>query len=176
MMDLNSETLKFQSKHGIQRCSVCDPAKIIFTSKFSYLSFCKPPPIKLKLGWQTGMGDYSEQTTWTNHYGEPIKNIEQTSIIYITLSPAGAQQCCAYYYYEPQESVQFAELKTSIIFMTLVTADAQLCCAFYYEPQESVRFAELNRHILTFLHPILQCMITYSTEHHRWRWSQRGKM
>jgi len=62
-------------------------------------------------------GDYSEQTTWTNHYGGPIKNIEQTSIIFITLFPAGAQQCCAYYYEPQEESVQFAELKTSIIFI-----------------------------------------------------------
>ncbi len=32
-----------------QRCSVCDPAKIFVTSKFSYLLFSKQP-VKLKLG------------------------------------------------------------------------------------------------------------------------------
>jgi hypothetical protein len=26
----------------LQRCSVCDPAKIFFTSKFSYVLFCNP--------------------------------------------------------------------------------------------------------------------------------------
>jgi hypothetical protein len=33
--------------------SVCDPAKMFFTSKFSCVLFCNPtPPIKLKLGQQ----------------------------------------------------------------------------------------------------------------------------
>jgi hypothetical protein len=32
-----------------QRCSICDPAKIFLTSKFSYLLFSNQP-VKLKLG------------------------------------------------------------------------------------------------------------------------------
>jgi hypothetical protein len=38
-----------------QKCSVCDPAKIFFTSKFSYLLFCNPP-LKLKLRQQIHSG------------------------------------------------------------------------------------------------------------------------
>jgi hypothetical protein len=36
--------------------SVCDPAKIYFTSKFSCILFFATPPIKLKLGQETGGG------------------------------------------------------------------------------------------------------------------------
>jgi hypothetical protein len=36
----------------LQQCLVCDPAKIFFTSKFSYFTFLQPPPMKLKLEQQ----------------------------------------------------------------------------------------------------------------------------
>jgi hypothetical protein len=43
-------------REHLQRCSVCNPPKIIFTSKFSYIYFFATPPIKLKLGQQIGGG------------------------------------------------------------------------------------------------------------------------
>ncbi len=58
--------LQFTSLEHLQRCSVCDPAKIFFTSKFSYILFFA--------------------THWTNYYDRPIRNTEQQSDpIYYTL-------------------------------------------------------------------------------------------
>jgi hypothetical protein len=43
---------KHQLSAGQRYSSVCDPAKMFLTSKFSYLLFLPTPPIKLKLGLQ----------------------------------------------------------------------------------------------------------------------------
>jgi len=65
----------------LQRCAVCDPGEIFFTSKFSYVLFCNPTNKT-----ETGTANRWEQTTWTNHHDEPIRNTEkQLDHIYYTL-------------------------------------------------------------------------------------------
>jgi hypothetical protein len=54
---MNEDDLRFINTYlfnHLQQCSACDPAKIFFTSKFSFFSFLATPPIKLKLGQQIG--------------------------------------------------------------------------------------------------------------------------
>jgi hypothetical protein len=52
----------------LQRCWVCDPAKIFLTSKFSLYSFSATPHIKFKLGPQIGGGlliaNHLDQSVW----------------------------------------------------------------------------------------------------------------
>jgi len=55
----------------LQRCSVCDPAKIFFTSKFSYLLFCNPTyktetGTANRWGWTTIANHKVESLWWTN--------------------------------------------------------------------------------------------------------------
>jgi hypothetical protein len=51
----------------LQQCSSCDPAKLFFTSKFSYIYSFATPPIKLKLGQQIG-----GELLIANHFDQSI--------------------------------------------------------------------------------------------------------
>jgi hypothetical protein len=70
-------------------CSVCDPAKIFLTSKFSYLPFSNPTH-KTKT-WTANRWE----TTNSNPHG-PIKLSSQLT--------KGVRLCCAFY--QPQQTVQ----------------------------------------------------------------------
>ncbi len=60
-------TLEMHLEH-LQRCSVCDPAKKQFTSKFSYVLSFAMPPIRLKRGEQIGgvllITNHLDQSLW----------------------------------------------------------------------------------------------------------------
>jgi hypothetical protein len=90
----------------LQRCSVCDPAKMFFTSKFSCLLFFSNATHKTETGtanrWET-----PNQTTWTDHFQ---KHWASSQIIFITLISAGAQRCCAFY--KPVPTVHIYGAKT----------------------------------------------------------------
>jgi hypothetical protein len=101
----------------LQQCSVCDPAKIFLTSKFSCLLF-PTPTIKLKLGLQ--MGGRLQITT----------HLDQAN------------------YLANQQQLLFAVPFTSL---------SKQC----KNPGPKNHFAEPNWHVLTFLHPILICRVTY---------------
>ncbi len=76
------ETLLY--KH-LQRCSVCDPQNIFFTSKFSYLLFSNPTH-KTETGRTANRwGTTNSKPCGTNHYDGPIRNTQQHSDQFITL-------------------------------------------------------------------------------------------
>jgi hypothetical protein len=110
-------------------------------SKFSYLLFCNPT--------------HKTETGILNRWGTTTNRQPPGPIIMI---------------------LQSETLRSSqIIFVTLFCSVAQRCCAFH-QPRQTFAimlsqnaFPELNRHILTFLHPILLCRITHRD--HRWRCS-----
>jgi hypothetical protein len=93
----------------LQWCSVCDPAKIFFASKFSYILFCNPTTHKTKTGQQIGgglvIGNHLDRSVW---YANQKQSSSQ--IIFITLFSAGAQHCCAFH--QPPQTVQLCWAKT----------------------------------------------------------------
>jgi len=72
-------------------CSVCDPANLFFTSKFSFL-FIWQPHHKTETG-TAKLVKY--QTTWTYHYDGPIRNTHHQSNLFITLFSADPGTFCA---------------------------------------------------------------------------------
>jgi hypothetical protein len=112
-------------KH-LQRCSACNPAKLFFTSKFSYLIFCNPTH-------KTETGIANRWGTTDSEPPGPIKNTErQSHHIYYTL----LCRC------------------TPLLRPLSATANFAIMLSLN-------RFPERNRQILTFLHRILLCWITY---------------
>jgi hypothetical protein len=83
-------------KRHFRWCSICDAAKIFFTSKFGYSFFCNPTH-KIEIETTNSGG-----TTNSKPLG-PIIMMGQSEIqssiqiIFITLFSAGAQHCCAFY-------------------------------------------------------------------------------
>ncbi len=94
---------QFTSLEHLQRCPVCDPATIFFTSKFSYTLFCNPthkPETGIANRWGT-----------TNSKPTGLIIIMSTSeIMFITLFSAGAHHCCALY--QPLQTVELCWAKT----------------------------------------------------------------
>ncbi len=65
-----------QGLEHLQRCSVCDLAKIFFTSKFSYVPFCNP----------THKTETGTANRWGTTNSKPAnRNTEQLGHIYYTL-------------------------------------------------------------------------------------------
>ncbi len=54
----------------LQQNSVCDPVKIFFTSKFSYVLFCNPAH-KTETGTTNRWGTTNSKTTWTIFLSQP---------------------------------------------------------------------------------------------------------
>jgi hypothetical protein len=77
----------------LQRCSVCDPAKIFFTSKFSYLILFNPTH-------QAQIGTANRWETTNCKPSGPIIMMCQWETpradVFITLFSTGAQHCCAF--------------------------------------------------------------------------------
>ncbi len=100
----------------LQQCSVCDPEKIFFTSKFSYVLFSNP----------THKTETQTTKRWgTTNDSKPPGSIIMTDqsetlsisqIIFITLFSAGTQSCCALY--QPHHSVQLCGTKTIFLSQT----------------------------------------------------------
>ncbi len=63
----------------LQWCSVCDPVKKKFTSKFSYLLFCNPTH-KTETGTGKSEGSTNNKPPGViNHYDGPFRNTDQQS-------------------------------------------------------------------------------------------------
>jgi len=118
-------------KH-LQRCKVCDRAKYFSHPSLVMYSFATPP-IKLKLGQQTGGGllitnHLHQSLWWTNQkYRAPVKS-------YLLHS----------FFFQVQRSGEPFTSHGNV--------------RNYAEPK---RFSWVNRHILDFLHRFLLCRITH---------------
>jgi hypothetical protein len=86
-------------EHHPHRCSVCDPAYIFLTSKFSYLLFCNPTH-KTENGtaiwWELLIANHLDQSLWlaNQKQGSPVKSYLLHS------SVAGAQWALDCYKYQ----------------------------------------------------------------------------
>jgi hypothetical protein len=117
----------------LQWCSLSQPVKKDFTSKFSYLLFCNP----------THKTETGTTTRWGTTNSKPPRRIIMMG--------------------------QSETLSSSrIIFITLLFLQVYSVGTLFNQPPQSVHFCrskthfpELNRQVLTFLHPILLCRITY---------------
>jgi hypothetical protein len=76
----------FSIVRDLQLCSGCDPPKILFTSKFSYVLFCNPTD-QTETGTTKRWGTTNSKPPGPmNHYDGPIRNTEQKlDHIYYTL-------------------------------------------------------------------------------------------
>jgi hypothetical protein len=80
--------MKLYLEH-LQRCSVHDPVKIYFTSKFKVMYSCATPPIKVKVGQQIGGGGLlianhlDESLRWA--WSQTLSSSAQLDHIYYTL-------------------------------------------------------------------------------------------
>jgi hypothetical protein len=97
------------------KSSICDSAKIFFTSKFGYLLICS-----LTHKTETGTAN-----RWETIYSKPpgpirtmgqLETLISSQIIFITLFPRGAQCVCAIY--DPQQTLQLCEPKTIFLSQT----------------------------------------------------------
>jgi hypothetical protein len=103
------------SVERLQLRSVCDPAKIFLTSKFSYLLFFFPT--------QTHRTKMGTANRWkiSNYTKPPITNMDQQVRSYLLHSSlTGVTLCCAFY--QPHETVRkcwarnhFAELNWHVL-------------------------------------------------------------
>ncbi len=105
-------TLSFVSLEHPHWCSVCDPAKIFLTSKFSY--FFATPPIKQKTGTANRW-----ETTNSKPHGPIImvgqsKTGSSSQIIFITLCFGR----CTTSFYQPQQTVQKSWAKNILLSQT----------------------------------------------------------
>jgi hypothetical protein len=114
------------------RCSVCYPAKIFLTSKFSYLLFLAIPVIRLKGGLQI-VGTTNCKPAGPIIIISQSKTGHSTQIILITL---------------------FSSRCTTLLCFLPVSAN-------WANVQEKNHFPEPNLHMLTFLHLIFMCRVTY---------------
>ncbi len=112
-------------------CLVCDPAKIILTSKFSYSLFSNPP-LKLRLGLPIG-GTLLITNQLANYYYWSIRRGSSGQIVFIALL--------------------FGWCKA---LGCLVPVSAN-CTKMLGQ----IHFAHQNGHVLTFLHRILMYRVTY---------------
>jgi hypothetical protein len=130
MLHLESETLILDPFEGalpwhmlehLHRCSVCDPAKIFLTSKFSYLLFFNPAH-KVKLGQQIR----ERLTTNSKPPGAIIMTGRSETlsrwclIIFIRLFSAGGHRCLVTSHCK---RVQFCWAKTNFLSQTTILAD-----------------------------------------------------
>ncbi len=89
--------------------SMCDTAKIFFTSKFSYLLFTTPPTHQT----QTGVSKYVRWGITNSKPLEPIITMghsetritSQIVYLFITLFSAGAERCCTFF--QPWQTVHY---------------------------------------------------------------------
>ncbi len=125
---------KSKSLEHLQGCSVCDPAKIIFTSKLCTLF--ATPLIKLKLGQQICGGLLIAKPPRPITMMAQSESLSSSYIIFITLFSAGAERCCA----------------------------PLLAMATWAIMLNQNYFPESNWHLLDFLNPILLCKITYRAQ------------
>jgi hypothetical protein len=97
--------------------SVCDPAKMFFTSKFSFVLFCN----------HTCKTETGTANRWETTNSKPLGPIIMTGrsetpsssqIIFITLFFAGGQCCCTFY--QPWQPAQLCEAKTIFLSQTVM--------------------------------------------------------
>jgi len=116
----------------LQWCSICDLSKIILTSKFSYLIF----------------PNFTHKTkTGTANMWETTNNKLPGSIIMIGQSETGSSSQITFI-------TLFSNRYTALLCLLLVSAN---CAKMLGENH----FAKPNLYVLTFLHPILICRVTY---------------
>jgi hypothetical protein len=83
----------------LQRCSVCDPAQIFFTSKFSCLVFCNTTN-KIEIGTSNRWGNHLHQIIMMGQ----SETLCSSHVIFITLFSGGAHRFSAIY--QPSQTVQ----------------------------------------------------------------------
>jgi hypothetical protein len=115
----------------LQRCSVCDPAKIYFRSKLSYVLFCNPT--------------HKNETWIANRWGTSNSK-PPGPIIMMGQSETLSYQLDHIYY------TLFSRC-TALLCLSPATATCTI-------KQTQNHFPETNRQTLDFLHPILLCWIT----------------
>jgi hypothetical protein len=104
--------------------SVCDPAKIFFTSKFSCVLFCNPTH-------KTETGTANRREATNSKPPGPIimmgksETPSSSQIIFITLFFAGAQCCCAFH--QPWQPAQLCKAKTIFLSQTV------MCSIFFIQ-------------------------------------------
>jgi hypothetical protein len=109
--------------------------QIFFTSKFSYLLFCNPIHKKLKLRTASVWGTTnSKPPELIIIMMDQLEILSTIQIIFIIHFSAGAQ---------------------TLLRLWPATTN----CAIMLSQSH---FLDPNRHVLTFLHPMVQCRITYS--------------
>jgi hypothetical protein len=87
----------------LQRCSVCELAKIIFTSKFSCLVFCNSTN-KIDIGALNGLGTTNTKPPAPIIMMGQSETLLSSHIIFITLFSAGAHRFSAIY--RPPQTVE----------------------------------------------------------------------
>jgi hypothetical protein len=117
---------RFSPYEHLHWCSVCDPAKIFFPFKVSYIIFSNPAR-------KTKNGITSRWETTNSKAPGQSETGSSSHIIFITLFSG---RCST--------------------LLCLLPASAK--CA---RMLGQIHFAEPNWHVLTFLHPILICRVTY---------------
>jgi hypothetical protein len=86
---LGFKILEFRVFEHLQRCSVCDPAKIFFTSNFSYVLFCNPTN-KTETGTKDRLGTSNNKPPGPIIMMSQSETLSSSWIIFIKLSFAGA--------------------------------------------------------------------------------------
>ncbi len=127
----NYEAVLMVPLEGLQVCSVCDLAKIFFTSTFSYFVFYNPI-IKLKLGQQIGgkllIANHLEQSVWwaNQKHWVAVKSYFLYSVLHVhNVSAHFTSHCKFCNYAEPNQYV-FTVLD-QILVCKLVYRDALMC-------------------------------------------------
>ncbi len=116
----------------LQRCSVCDPAKIYFRSKLSYVLFCNST---------------HETGTWIANRWETSNSKPPGPIIVMGQSETLSQQL---------DHIHYTLFCRCTALLGLLPATAT--CT---NKQSRNQFPDPNRQTLDSLHPILLCKITY---------------
>ncbi len=91
----------------LQRCSVCDPAQIFFTSKFSCLVFCNTTN-KIEIGTSNRWGNHLHQSLWwanQKHWAAVMSYLLHSFLEVHTI-------------YQPSQTVQLYWAKTMFLSQT----------------------------------------------------------
>jgi hypothetical protein len=99
----------------LRRCSVCDPAKLFFTSKFSCLVFCNTTN-KIEIGTSNRWGTTKTKPPPPIIMMVQSETLGSSHIKFITLFSAGAHRFSAIY--RPPQTVQLYSVKTMFLSQT----------------------------------------------------------
>jgi hypothetical protein len=107
--DLGRVSRCFVTEERLHRCSVCDLAKIFFTSKFSYLLFVNPN-IETNTGISNRCGTTNSKPLGPIIIMGQSETLSSSEIIFSTLFFLRCASCCALYY--PLHTLQLRWAKT----------------------------------------------------------------